>query len=161
MKYLLLKCLLQHLDTDSSFTNVLVDFYDKQHELYIGFDNESITVLDGDDLPRERDVVTVNIICDLLQATRLVSGVDLVFHVTEYYVSIAVNNPFVSHIIGRLALFKQESHVPASLSKLCILTIRQHLPRKTDENFARLGLRPGHLCLVKHEKLAEVMQEMM
>ena len=43
----------------------------------------------------------------------------------------------------------------ASLSKLCTVTIRQHMPNKSSENFDKLGLPPKLVQQVSHGTLSK------
>ena len=51
--------------------------------------------------------------------------------------------------------FEQLSQNAMALTKLCVITIRQNLPCKTDEDFDRLGLPPALISLVKLSNVAE------
>ena len=147
------KFLLQHLPTDTSYSHV--KFHLKSGRLNLKIKNHWVSVFDrGEDADEE--VTMVNAMLNLLHGITLVK-VDLS---VEDNVVIGCNQNIIAQIRQILEHFEQESHNPASMSKLCILTIRQHLPMKADANFARLGLPTRLLCLVKHEKLAEEIQFM-
>ena len=52
------------------------------------------------------------------------------------------------------------SHSAPSLQQMCVVTIRQHLPVKTVENFATLGLPPMLMSSVSLHGLAEEITQM-
>ena len=66
-----------------------------------------------------------------------------------------IDASFVSYVMQKHAEFEDMSHNPATLKKLCVITIRDHLPCKTIENFSKLGLPPGLLPMVTFSGLAE------
>ena len=99
----------------------------------------------------------VDIICHLLQQTCLVKA--------QFYARLEDNHTnvdasIVSYVVQKHSEFEDISHNPASLEKLSMVAIRQHLPIKSDENFARLGLPPGLLSLVTLSCLAEDLHQM-
>ena len=94
----------------------------------------------------------VDIICHLLQQTCLLK--------TQCYTGVEdipadVDADIVSHVISKYKELNEMSSKTDTLQKLCMITIRQHLPSKTDENFAKLGLPPVLLSLVKLHTLAD------
>ena len=62
---------------------------------------------------------------------------------------------FVSLVANKCVEFQITSHNPATLRKLSVMTIRQHLLIKTNENFAQIVLPPQLLSLVTLSGLAE------
>ena len=64
------------------------------------------------------------------------------------------------HVMTYYTELDDMSQNPEALMKLCILTTRHHMPCKTDDKFARLGLPHKLLTMVNFNSLADDVNEM-
>ena len=141
-------CLIQHLPMPYHLSHVEFIFTEKKMDK-LEVNNKEIVLQEK---PPISVLCMVDIICHLLQQTCLVKAQSY-RRLDDIHTS--VDESIVSHITRKHAEFENTSETPAMLTKLCMMTIRQYLPCKTDENFSKLGLPPGLLSLVTLSSLAE------
>ena len=114
-------------------------------------------------LPKESPIsqsCMVDIICNLLQQTGLVKLETFQPLPTDEIVNVWSHIAVIKCITKKYSEFKHISHNPATMKKLCVMTIRQHLTIKSDESFAQLGLPAPLLSLVTLNRLAEELNMM-
>ena len=142
------RVMLQHLSMPYHLTHVEFIFIQNRMEK-LEINNTNI------ELPRNSPIELLSLVdisCHLLQQTCLVKDQSYT-RLEDIHTN--VDASIVSYVTRKHAEFEVISGNPETLHKLCVVTIRQHLPHKTDENFTRLGLPPGLLSKVTLRSLAE------
>ena len=147
------RCLLQHLSMPCHLTHVEFIFtLNRMEKLKVN--HIGITLHDN---PAISLSCLLDVFCHLLQQACVVKAQS---YTKLEDIHTNINASSVTYVVQKHEDFENISQVPDKLKKLCMLTIRQHLPIKSDENFAKLGLPSGLLSLVTLASLAKELDRM-
>ena len=140
-----LTCLLQHLNSTNKFVHFAISSI---HGSYIHLKIAEASITINSEHHLDSPIPTsdlLNMIYYLLEHTCLYKNITT-YPLTIYDRSDPENMEYDA--------YDHDANKNIGLKKLCILSIRQHMPYKTDDHFTRLGLPPTLLPAVTFSKLA-------